>query len=283
MIKTVKELKKVLDFAWALSQDELYASYHRLKTKEKVKDYIERAILSDSDRIIACYDQEILSGVSIYFGKPDENYAQTTMFLIKGDYDKIADEMIGHMAKEFPSCDLLIGFPFSNKMAETYFTKRNYPCVDALLDCRINHLQAHDNPKSDVLEEITKENFKDYVDFHDRFALPLQMYYNSHKLEKDLKRFRIFVFKDHGQIQASIFYVKGNISEIYGLFIDEAYKHKGIESILIDEVLMQLYKECGCVENLAYFIEEDSTVELDAALAVGFNIVDTYRCYKCKL
>lgn len=43
MIKTVNKLDEVIDFAWELCQDDLYASYHRLSSIEKVKEYIERA------------------------------------------------------------------------------------------------------------------------------------------------------------------------------------------------------------------------------------------------
>lgn len=47
--------------------------------------------------------------------------------------------------------------------------------------------------------------------------------------------------------------------------------------------MMQLYKELGTIKEVLYFIEEDSTDELRAALSAGFKIMDTYRCYKCVL
>lgn len=46
---------------------------------------------------------------------------------------------------------------------------------------------------------------------------------------------------------------------------------------------MQLYKEFGSLKEILYFIDEDSTEELNSALAAGFKINDTYRCYKCEL
>jgi uncharacterized protein len=39
----------------------------------------------------------------------------------------------------------------------------------------------------------------------------------------------------------------------------------------------------GAVEEIVYFIDENCDDELSLALAVGFEINDTYRCYKCIL
>lgn len=94
----------------------------------------------------------------------------------------------------------------------------------------------------------------------------------------------IFTFKENEVIYASVFVkIIIVIAEIYGLFIDDDYKNKSIDSILIDEVLMQLYNELGTLKEVVYFIDEDSTQELNSALDAGFNINDTYRCYKCIL
>lgn len=110
-------------------------------------------------------------------------------------------------------------------------------------------MQSHINTKHDLVEKITKDNFKEYERFHDKYAIPLEMYYNSRNLEKEIERFRIFVFKENEVIHASIFVKKvGESAEVFGLFIDE-----------------------------------DNTEELNSALATGFSVNDTYRCYKCIL
>lgn len=284
MIKVVKELDEVLDFAWELSQNDLYASYHRLRSKEKVQEYIEKAIGSDIERIIACYHQDKLCGLCIYFWDLDEKYAQTTMFLIKDNYDEVADEIIAYIGDHLPGYELLIGVPFSNINANQYFKKRNHNCIDSLIDTRLYNLQSHVNLKHDLVEEITKDNFKEYETFHDKYAIPLEMYYDSKNLKKEIDVFRIFVYKENGVIHASIFAKKTkDMAEIFGLFIDEEYKGKHIENILIDEILIGLYKEFGTIKEVLYFIDEDSRDELNAALAAGFEIKDTYRCYKCVL
>jgi len=54
-------------------------------------------------------------------------------------------------------------------------------------------------------------------------------------------------------------------------------------SSLINEMLMELYNEFGVVKEIIYFIDEDSTEELNSALSSGFEIYERYRCYKCLL
>ena len=285
MIKKVKKCEEVINFAWELCQNDLYASYHRLKSIEKVKEYIERAIDTENESIIAYYHQDVLYGICIYFWECNEKYAQTTIFLIKENYDEIADRFIGYIGDQLPGYELLIGVPFSNINANKYFKKRNIECIDSCIDTRLYNLQSHINPKDGLVEKVTKDNFKEYAMFHDKYAIPLEMYYNSENLQKEIDRFRVLVLKENELIRASIFVKAGKeISEIFGLFIDDEHKNKGIESVLIDEVLMQLYKEFGSIKEVVYFIdEEDSTDEFNAALKAGFNITDTYRCYKCIL
>lgn len=281
MIKIVQKLDEVLDFAWKLSQDDLYASYHRLKSKERVKEYIERAIEKENEKIIAYYNENILCGVCIYFWQDNEKYAQTTMFLIIENYDEIADGFISYIGNELPGFELLIGVPLSNTNANQYFKKRNAKCIDALIDTRLYNLKSHINPNHDLVEEITKNNFEEYINFHDKYAVPLEMYYDGKTLQKEIEHFRVFGFKENEAIHGSIFVkIIRESAEIYGLFIDDEYKNRSIESILIDEVLMQLYNEFGKLREVVYFVEEDNPDELNYALAAGFNVNDTYRCYK---
>lgn len=281
MIKTIHKLEEVIDFAWELSQDDLYASYHRIKSIKEIKEKMEKAISADNENIIACYDENVLCGVCIYFWKCDEKYAQTIQFSIREDYDKIADEFIGYISKQLPGYELFIGVPFTNKNANQYFKKKNIECIESSIDTRLYNLEVPINQKHDYVEKITKSNFEEYAIFHDKYAIPLEMYYNSENLQKDIERFRILVFKQEEAIHGSIFAKAGKgISEIFGLFVDEEYKNKGVEGILINEMLMQLYNEFGAVEELVYFIDEGSTEELSSALATGFQIKDHYRCYK---
>lgn len=55
-------------------------------------------------------------------------------------------------------------------------------------------------------------------------------------------------------------------------------KIKGIESILINEMLIKLYNEFGSMDEIVYFIDENCTNELKSALDAGFMIKDIYKC-----
>ena len=67
MIKRVKSLDEVIDFARELSQM-IYMPVIIGQSLEKVKEYIERAINSNIERIIASYRKDKLCGLCIYFG-----------------------------------------------------------------------------------------------------------------------------------------------------------------------------------------------------------------------
>jgi len=286
MIKTIYKFEEIIDFAWELSQNDLYASYPRRKSMNDIKKNIKRAIRSENRNIVACYQKDVLSGVCVYYWEYDEKYASTEIFLIREDYEQIAEELIDYISKQLPEYELLIGVPLSNKDANQFFKKKNIECIDASFDTRLYNLKIHSTQRHNCIEKITESDFKDYAIFHDKHAIPLGMYYNSKNLQKDIDRFRVFVFRQNEGIHGSIF-VKALLDpkekEVFGLFVDEEYKNNGIENILINEMLMQLYNEFGTLKEIVYFIDEDCTDELDSALAAGFKIKDKYRCYKCIL
>jgi hypothetical protein len=84
---------------------------------KEIKEEIGKAISLDNKNIIACYHQNVLCGVCVYHWDCDEKYAQTTVFLIKGDYDQIAEELIDYINKQLAGYELFIGVPFANKNA----------------------------------------------------------------------------------------------------------------------------------------------------------------------
>lgn len=284
MIKTIQRLDEVIEFAWELSQNKLHASYPRINSIERLKKELEGAISLENQNIVGYYHQDVLYGVCFYFWISDEKYVQTSGFLIRKNYEQIADDFISHISKQLPGYELFIGVPFTNKNANEYFRGKNIECIEDSIVTRICNLQPHTNQKCDCIEEISENNFKEYAVFHDKHAIPAEIYYNSKNLSKVIKRFRIFAFRQDGRIHGSIFVrASKDISDIIGLFIDEEYKNKGIERILINEILMQLYNEFGSIKEILYFIDEGSTDEFNLALATGFEIKEKYRLYKCIL
>ena len=284
MIKTIQRVDEVMDFTWELNQNKLYASYPRFNSKEKLKDELEKAINLENRNIIAYYHQDVLCGVCFYFWISDEKYVQTVGFLIKGDYDQIADAFISHISEQLSGYALLIGIPFTNKSGNEYFKKNNIECIEDSIVTNIYNLELHTSQVYECIEEINKNSFEEYAVFHDKYAIPAGIYFNSRNLRKEMERFRIFAFRQDGGIHGSIFVVAGkDISDVIGLFIDEEYKNKGIESILINEMLTRLYNEFGSIKEILYFIDEVSTDELNLALAAGFEIKEMYRLYKYRL
>lgn len=284
MIKTIQRIDEVMDFAWKLSSNNLQASYPRINSIEELKIDIEKAINLENRNIIAYYDGDVLCGVCFYFWISDEKYAQTAGFLIKGDYDQIADEFISYIGKQLPEYKLFIGVPFSNKNASEYFRKKNIGCIDDSIVTRINNLEPHTNQEYDCIEEINKDNFKEYAEFHDKHAIPAGIYYNSRNLQQKIECFRTFAFRQAGEVHGSIFAkADKEISDVIALFIDEEYKNMGIESMLINEMLRRLYNEFGSIKEVLYFIDEDAEDELKFALNAGFEIKEKYRLYKCLL
>lgn len=283
MIKTIHTLEEVIDFAWELSRNNLYASFPRRNSIEDLKKELENAINRDNHNVIAYYDLDKLCGVCAYFWT-DDKYAQTVVFLIRKDYDRIADEFISYMRNDLPGYELFIGVPIDNKIANEYFIKRNIEQIESSIVTVLYDLELYGDKGHNQVEKITISNFEEYAKFHDEHAIPLEMYYDSGNLKKDIDVFRIFVFRQGKEIYGSVFTkANQNIAEIVGLFVDDEHKNKGIDSVLIKETLMELYNEFGSLKEILYFIDEDSPDELNIALEAGFEIKEKYRCFKCIL
>lgn len=281
MIKTVQNLDEAMEFAWELSQNKLYASYPRQNSIDELKEEVEKSIKSEIFNIIAFYYKNELCGVCSYFWIDDEKYAQTTIFLISEGYERIVDKFINYISKELPGYELFIGVPSTNKSVNEYFRKNNTECIEDSIVTRICNLKPRTNKGYDFIEEIKKNNFKDYALFHDKYAIPGEMFFNSKNLYKEIEHFRIFVYRQDGVVHGSIFVKIGKeVSDVIGLFIDKEYKNKDIESVLINEMLASLYNEFGSIKEILYFIDKDSKDELDIALAAGFKIKEEYRLFK---
>ena len=138
--------------------------------------------------------------------------------------------------------------------------------------------------KNQYVEIITKDNFQEYAVFHDKYAIPSEMYYHSKNVQKEMERFLILAYREHGVIHGSIVVkVAGELAEIFAVFIDEEYEHRGIETILINEVIGTVYNEFSNIKELIYFIDEDDPEELNIVLNAGFVIEGRPRTYKCLL
>ena len=285
MIKIIHNAEEIIDFTWELSQDNLNASYPRKESIMELKEYIKQFIDDDSKNVIASYQQGELCGICLYFWIDEEKYAQTKVLLIKDGYDQIAEEFINYISTQLTGYGFFItGIPFTNKNVNEYLRKKNIKCIESSIVTEMHNLEPPTKQRNNCVEEVNKINFDEYAKFHDRYATPLEMYYNSANLLKDIERFRILVYKNDKDIVGSVFVkIVSDSAEVFGLFVHEKYENKGVECILINEMLTKLYNEFGEIKEIVYFIEEDCTNELNAALTAGFEIQAKYRCYKCIL
>lgn len=281
MIKEISDINEVLDFVWKLSQDNRKASYHKINSRIQLIEKLDHAIKSHTQRLIACYKNHVLKGVCLYFWIDKEKYAQTTVFVIDTDYNIVADEIIGQIQKELIGYELLIGVPFDNINANRYFECKNIECIEASYDTRLKSKNYICNNVKENIESIDLNSFDEYSSFHAEYAG--DMYWTSGRLKENIDDFRIFVYRYEGKISGSIFvkkYAEG--AEVFGLFLHNNFKDKGIDSDLIHYMLKSLYAEYDDIREVVYFIDETDKEELNTAINIGFKINDTYRCYKVR-
>lgn len=284
MIEEIKDTSEILEFIWRISQDKTKNSYPKFQSRDDLERTIECANKSDMQKIIGCYQQDILKGVTIFFWEKDDIVAQTIVFMIEDEYSINANEMIGYIKKELPYYKLLIGVPFDNVLANTYFETLNVKCIESSYDTRLKYTTRFDYEVQQQIEPLNVIEFTEYADFHDRFADEFDMYWTSERLKEHINKFRIYVYRNNGKVNGSILVMKYNEgAEVFGLFIDKELKNQGLERELIRFMLKSLYEEYSDIKEIVYFIHEKEKSELEAALEVGFEIQDTYKCYRYEL
>lgn len=284
MIKVIEDANEVMNFAWKLSQNDDTASYHRIRKEEELQNKLTQGIQKANHQVIAYYSEDTLKGLCIYFWQDKEYYAQTVQLLIEDHYSEIADRMFAYIKQQLPGYELFVPIPFSNSTANAYLTQRGYACVDASCVMEQDNLIRQGIGNHPAIEVIDADNYQAFSDFHDHYAIPFEMYYNSQNILKELERFLILVYKEQDKIVASIATKAGkDISEVFCLFIDEEHKNKGIELLLINQTLDRLYEQFGSLDKFMYFIDEDSEHEMKAALASGCHLADHCRIYKTLL
>ena len=284
MIVEIKETSEILEFIWRVSQDKTKNSYPKFQSKDDLEKTIERANKSVTQKIIGCYQHNILKGISIFFWEKDDIVAQTIVFMIEDEYAIHANEIIEYIKKELPGYKLLIGVPFDNVSAHTYFNALNVKCIESSYDMRLRHRSCSDYEVQQQIEHLKPTEFVEYAEFHDRFANEFEMYWTSERLKEHINKFRIHVYRNKGKINGSILVMKYNAgAEVFGLFLEKGLENKGLEIELIQFMLESLYEECSDIKEIVYFIHEKEKSELEAALEAGFEIQDTYKCYKYEL
>jgi len=275
--------EQMIDFAWELGKRAETASYPRPSSRAQLLERLQKAVHPDQEGALGYYAGGLLQGICTYFWDPQERYAQTTLFLLeRSGYPQAADEFTAFLRDRLGGYELLVGVSAANDAAVSYLQDRGFVCVEASIDTRLARWRRQTVDQAIVVEAIGPASFGEYVAFHDQHALPLEMYWHSKNIQRELERFRILAVRQGGEIRASIFartYPEG--AEIIGHFApDGAY---AVREALLQSLLELLHRGARPPEEVVYFIDEGSDLELQAALNAGFEINDHYRCYRCIL
>lgn len=278
MIKEINEYREVLDFTWLLSQDDNYSSYHKVKTKEELISKLERAINHQDEKVIACYREDQLKGVVIYFSQSKDNYMQTIQFAVKEEYESVVHELLEYIQRGQEGYEFLIPLPKTNEKLGQTLRDFEFELLEPEV---VTHFTSYDNvvPKqSPRIERITQDNFEKYRSTHDYFTEGTDVFYKSDQLLYSLNRFILYVLYEGEKIVGSLFTTHDDIVEIFGLYAINNDYH------ICQELLLHLLyvnkKEIEDSSMFVYFINESNEQELKAALDSGFEIRDVNMSYK---
>lgn len=281
MLKELQEVDEhTIGVAWKLGKRAESTSYPRVSSLAQLTERLQKAAHAERERLLGYFAGERLQGICAYFWDPKERYAQTTLFLIeRACYCDTADGFLSVLRSHLEGYELLIGVPAANQRAVSYLENRGFACVEASIDTRWRGGPLQQPRPAIGVESITEADFAEYAVFHDRYALPLEMYWHSRNVARELERFRILAVRQHDVVRAGICartYPGG--AEIVGLFTDE--QNADVIEALIQSLLQRLYQEFGALNEVMYFIAEGSDLELRAAQKAGFEVHDHYRCYR---
>ncbi len=158
------------------------ASYPRMTTVEKINRNLVKAIEEKNQNLLAFYNKDELCGVCIYFWIKEENYTQTSIFLIKKDYETIANKFICYIESQLRGYKLLIGVPSTNEIAINYFNSNGMKCIESSIVTNKMCVNVEESFSNANVIRVTRDNFEEYRDFHDKYAIPYEMYFTSKNL-----------------------------------------------------------------------------------------------------
>ena len=272
------KVRGLLDLA---IKDETHFSYPRFTKISDIFRELEYSIEFMATESLVAEENGKIVGLLTYFWDEDEKYIQTTFVLIKNKDIRIFDKLISHIKNSHQGYSINLGFSHTCWLNDEDYFKEKAQIIEhshVLESKNINKNPA----EIGGIKVLSKEDFPQYQAFHDKFAK--DMFYNSKNLLRDFDRFRVFVKEKRGVLVASLLVkiygenpCKG---EIFGLFIDENEEKSMICDELLKNMVNSLIDEFGKISTIIYFVEVDKKIELETALANGFEKLDTYFLYK---
>lgn len=276
-----KDLGKIRGLLELAIKDETHFSYPRFTKISDIFRELEYSIeFMATESLVAEENGEIV-GLLTYFWDEDEKYIQTTFLLIKNKDIKVFEKLISHIKNNHQGYSINIGLSHTCWLNDEDYFKENAQIIEH------SHVLESKNINKNPAElagikVLSKEDFSQYATFHDKFSE--NMFYNSKNLLRDFDRFRVFMKENQDEIVASLLVkiygenpCKG---EIFGLFIDENEEKSKICDELLKAMVNSLIYEFGKISTIIYFVEVDKKIELETALANGFEKLDTYFLYK---
>lgn len=273
------DLAKVRPLLEIAINDKYGASYPKFSSLSDLYRELEYSIEFMATTTLIAIENDEIEGLVTYFWDDDEKYIQTTLLIIKNKNLEVLEGLLEKIKKDHKAYPINIG------LGEKSWINHEKSFVEKAKIVEHSHVLESKNLNkttdyTDNIEILAKEDFASYKDFHDGFAK--DMYYSSVNLYRDFDRFRVFVKKDEGEIIASLLvkiYGKNPCKgEIFGLFMKDP--NKEICDSLIKEMINSLIDEFGKIGEIKYFIEVEKDLELEVALANGFEKLDTYILYR---
>jgi len=279
IIRKVKNFEEVKDYVFKMSFNDSTASYPRHDNKADLEKRFKKYLGEEETEVVAAYDGDTLCGVCSFFWIEEDLYCQSILMLANGEYELVMDEFFKYIKEVRKGYELFVGFPTTNLEALEYLSK-HYKCSEysVVTDYKkdINIECACSN-----IIEITKDNFSEYKDFHDKYALANEMYWKADNLVNSLDYFYVYAYKEADQIIGSIFARKGNVfQEIVGLFVDD--KAPAIYEKLLKKFMSRVKNDVSVIDIL-YFIDESEKIELENAMNQGFRIKEYYKMFRVNL
>jgi len=273
---TKEDISTVIDFVYHLSIDNSTASYSRMKTRVDVERELVRRVEDTNSNVFSVYIEKRLVGVCAFYWLEEDNYIQTTVFVFSEPTEEALSVGIDLIKQKKENYRLLIGVPAENKRLSELLDQLGEK-IEYSANLMYDKNEVEGSINSDIVE-VNANNFNTYREYHDRFALKHDMYWNADNLQKAINQFKIFNYLSRGEIIASIFYKCGSIhQEIFGLFSD--VNDKDVYKRLLNKVLMQVESESEKIA-ITFFVDMKEKLELSAAIEVGFRVQETYHCFE---
>ena len=275
------DLSKVRELLDLAIKDETHFSYPRFTKISDIFRELEYSIEFMATQSLVAEENSKIVGLLTYFWDEDEKYIQITFLVIKNKDIKVFEKLISHIKNDHQGYSINLGLSQTCWLNDEDYFKENAQIIEHSHVLEAKNI-SESKREIEGLRVLTKEDFPKYEAFHDIFAK--DMYYNSKNLLRDFDRFRVFVKENQSEIIGSLLIkiygenpCKG---EIFGLFIDENQEKSKLCDELLKAMANSLLDEFGKIATIKYFVEVDKKIELERALANGFEKLDTYFYYK---